>query len=79
VRGVRFQDVADAVLSQRLIEIIESPGRRGQQAFVFWLKDYVWVAPFVLERDGTMFLKTAYSSLKLMDRYGGPDGEADRP
>jgi len=76
VRGLRFQDVADAILSDGLIDIIESPGRHEQQAFVLWLRDYIWVAPFVLERDGTIFLKTAYPSRKMMERYGGPHGEA---
>ena len=78
VRGVRFQDVADAVLSRELIDINEGPGRHRRQAFVFWLKDYIWVAPFVLERDGTIFLKAAYPGRKMMDGYGGSDGKAEK-
>jgi hypothetical protein len=76
---VRFQDVADAILSQGLIDIVESPGHHDQQAFVFWLKEYVWAAPFVLEKDGMIFLKTAYPSRKMMDKYGGPNGKTSKP
>ena len=77
-RGIRFQDVADALLSGGLIDIIESPGRHEQQAFIVRLREYIWVVPFVLEKDGTLFLKTAYPSRKMMERYGGPNGKADR-
>ena len=77
-RGIRFQDVADALLSGGLIDIIESPGRHEQQAFIVWLREYIWVVPFVLEKDGTLFLKTAYPSRKMMERYGGPNGKAVR-
>jgi hypothetical protein len=77
-RGIRFQDVADALLSGGLIDIIESPGRHEQQAFIARLREYIWVVPFVLEKDGTLFLKTAYPSRKMMERYGGPNGKTGR-
>jgi hypothetical protein len=77
-RGIRFQDLADALLSGGLVDIIESPGRHEQQAFLVKLREYIWVVPFVLEKDGTLFLKTAYPSRKMMERYGGPNGKAGR-
>jgi len=77
-RGIRFQEIADALLSDGPIDIIESPGRHEQQVFVLWFLDYVWIVPFVLENDGSIFLKTAYPSRKMMQRYGGQDGKAGR-
>ena len=78
-RGVSFQDVAAAVLSENLIDMIENPSRGGQQAFVVWFRKYVWVVPFVLETGGSIFLKTAYPSRKMNARYGGQHGAKDRP
>jgi uncharacterized DUF497 family protein len=78
-RGVAFQEVAESVLGSSLLDVIESPGRSPQQAFVVRMRGYVWVVPFVLEKDGTIFLKTAYPSRKMMSKYGGsygPKGQA---
>jgi hypothetical protein len=73
-RGVSFQEVSDAILSPNLTDIIESPGRGLQQAFVVRIREYFWVVPFVIEDAGSIFLKTAYPSRKMMIRYGGSHG-----
>ena len=77
-RGLSFQEVSDAVLGPDLVDIIESPGRGTQQAFVVRLREYLWVVPFVLEDEGAIFLKTAYPSRKMMIRYGGSHGSKER-
>jgi hypothetical protein len=39
--------------------------------FIVRLDGYVWVVPFVIEPDGeTVFLKTAFWSLKFNRKYG---------
>ena len=70
-RGVSFQEIATSVLSDNLVDIIESPSRGGQEAFVIRFGRYIWVVPFVVERDNTIFLKTAYPSRKMNARFGG--------
>jgi hypothetical protein len=76
-RGLSFQEIADAILSSGLVDIIESPGRSHQQAFVVRYRNYFWVVPFVMESEGTIFLKTAYPSRKMKNRYGGSHGSKD--
>ena len=71
-RGVSFRDIATCILSDDLIDMIENPSRGGQEAFVIRLRDYIWVVPFVLEKDDSIFLKTAYPSRKMNARFGGP-------
>jgi uncharacterized DUF497 family protein len=70
-RGVSFQDIATCILSNNLIDMIENPSRDGQEAFVIRFKNYIWVVPFVVEKDNTIFLKTAYPSRKMNARFGG--------
>jgi disulfide oxidoreductase YuzD len=73
VRGISFQDIAEEILSGRYIDILENPGRPGQDVFIVRINDYTWVVPFVLREDDTIFLKTAYPSRKFHKRYGGAD------
>jgi hypothetical protein len=70
-RGVSFQEIATCILSDSLVDMIESPSRDGQEAFVIRFRKYVWVVPFVVESDNTIFLKTAYPSRKMNGRFGG--------
>ena len=52
--------------------MIENPSRGGQEAFVIRFREYIWVVPFVIEDDESIFLKTAYPSRKMNARFGGP-------
>jgi hypothetical protein len=70
-RGISFQDIAEEILSGRYLDILENPGRPGQDIFVVRIKDYTWVVPFVIREDDTIFLKTAYPSRNFHKRYGG--------
>ena len=70
-RSVSFQDIATCILSDHLVDMIENPSRNGQEAFVIRFRNYTWVVPFVVEKDNTIFLKTAYPSRKMNARFGG--------
>ena len=76
-RGISFQEIADIIVSGDYIDILEHPSRKGQQVFVLRINDYTWAAPFIVEIDETIFLKTAYPSRKLHKRYGGSDEKED--
>jgi len=71
VRGVSFQDITEEIFSGRYLDILENPSRPGQDIFIVRMHDDVWVVPFVLRDDDTIFLKTAYPSRKFRRRYGG--------
>ena len=76
-RGLSFQEIANAIVDGRLIASLENPSRAGQEIFVVWIQDYTWVVPFVIEEDGSLFLKTAFPSRKLHRRYGGSYGQTN--
>ena len=70
-----FQQIADEIISGNYIDILENPGRSGQQIFLLRIAGYTWVVPFVIEEDETIFLKTAYPSRRFHKIYGGSDGK----
>ena len=70
-RGVSFQEIADIILQGDYLDILEHSGRPNQYIFVLRLHDYVWVVPFTIDDEETIFLKTAFPSRKFNKRYGG--------
>ena len=78
-RGVSFQDIATCILSEDLIDMVENASRGGQQAFLIRFREYIWVVPFVLEKDDAIFLKTAYPSRKMNARFGGSHETKNKP
>ena len=72
-RGVSFREIADIILPGDYLDILEHPGRPNQFIFVIRLRDYIWVIPFTIEDEETIFLKTAFPSRKFNKRYGGID------
>ncbi|MBI2167583.1 MAG: toxin [Candidatus Omnitrophica bacterium] len=64
VRGVSFEEI----LGERLVKTTEHPKRSGQELMLFERRGYIWVVPFV-EREGEIFLKTAYPSRHYTKKY----------
>jgi len=58
-RGVSFEEIMNA----ELIGIKYHPKREGQKIMLFKHKGYVWIAPYVEEKN-YVFLKTLYPSRK---------------
>ena len=77
-RGVSFQDMASCILSDGMVDMIENPSRDGQEAFVVRFRGYIWVVPFVVEKDDSIFLKTAYPSRKMNALFGGSHEAEDQ-
>ncbi len=61
VRGAGFDDL---VLYGRVISICENSARAGQELLLVDYLDYVWVVPFVRDKE-KFVLKTLYQNRKL--------------
>ena len=68
-RNVSFEQLLQAIESGGLVADQENPVRPDQRRLVVYYADYIWVLPYVIETDDTIFLKTAYPSRKLFKRY----------
>ena len=67
-RGISFEEY---------IEILENPSNPEQMIFIINYQNYTWVIPFVLEDEGTIFLKTAFPSRKFHKKYGDRYGKEE--
>ena len=64
-RGVSFEEI---ISNSKILDIINHPERANQRMLVCWYKNYVWLVPFVIEKE-YYFLKTLYPSRKLTKIY----------
>ncbi len=63
-RGVSFEEI----ISSELIAVKSHPKREDQNIMLFKLKGYIWIVPYVEEKE-YIFLKTLYPSRKFTKLY----------
>lgn len=64
IRGASFEEI----ISSGLISIKSHPNRADQNIMLFKHKKYIWIVPYVEEKD-YIFLKTLYPSRKFTKLY----------
>jgi hypothetical protein len=64
IRGVSFEEI----ISTELVGVKRHPTRIGQNVLLFKYKGYIWIVPYVEEKDH-IFLKTLYPSRKFTKLY----------
>ncbi len=69
--GVNMEDVRLEILAKRfdVQDVLNQEGHPGQKMFVVLVNGYAHCAPYVVEQDGTIFLKTAFKSRVFQRRY----------
>ena len=70
-RNISFEEIAEKIINNEYIDIIENPVRENQQYFIMSIKDYIWLIPFIIDEDENIILKTAFPSRKFNKKYGG--------
>lgn len=69
-RGIGFQDIIGAYKSGGKLANIENKSHKNQRLLVVKIENYAWGSPFVIDkRRKKFFLKTAYPSRKLTNKY----------
>ena len=63
-RGVSFEEI----LSAELVGVKRHPKRESQDIMLFKYKSYIWIVPYVQEKD-YIFLKTLFPSRKYTKIY----------
>lgn len=72
-RGICFEDIVIAIHEGKLLDVVKHPNQAkypDQLLYIVELMDYVYMVPFVKDRE-TMFLKTIIPSRKLKKMYKG--------
>ena len=64
-RGVSFEEI----LQGELIRIKKHHNKKHQNIMLFKYKRYLWLVPYVIEKNGDIFLKTLYPSRKYTKMF----------
>ncbi len=69
-RKIGFEEIILLISEGKLIEIIKNPGKRYQNQYMFVIiyEDYIYLVPFVKNKD-EIFLKTIIPSRKATRKY----------
>jgi hypothetical protein len=71
-RNMGFDEIIQAIEDGNLIDIIYNPNREkypNQKVALVRMLEEVYAVPFVIEDDGTFFLKTLFPSRKARKKY----------
>jgi len=63
-RGISF----DEIIRSKLIAVKKHPRKKNQKIMLFKCRAYIWVVPFVMEKN-EIFLKTLFPSRKYTKLY----------
>ena len=70
-RKISFEAIADIILRNGYIDILENKSKDNQQIFVIEFNSYIYAVPFIIDEKDNIILKTAYPSRKLHKKYMG--------
>ena len=71
-RGISFEIVVSVMEQGGLVDVVEHPNQDrypGQLIYVVEIDEYIYLVPFVMQTDGTRFLRTIIPSRKAMRDY----------
>jgi len=68
-RGVNFEDVLEVIKKGDTLDNIENKKYKNQKIYVIKMKSYIYAVPYVVTKEGNIFLKTIYPSRKLTKQY----------
>ena len=71
-RNISFEEIIAAIENNHIADILEHPNQKkygNQKIYVVFVKEYVYLVPFVVESDGNIFLKTIIPSRKAKKKY----------
>ena len=72
-RRISFESVVSAIEQGGLLDVLEHPNQErhpGQLIYIVEIHGYVHLVPFVIQANGTRFLKTIIPSRKASRDYG---------
>ena len=61
-RGISFEEIVFAIENGSLLDDVKHHSRDNQRLFVIFVKDYVYIVPYVEENEESVFLKTIIPS-----------------
>lgn len=70
-RDISFEEIVFALENDGLLDEVKHQSRENQRMFIVFIKNYVYLVPYVNEDEDTVFLKTNIPSRKAYKKYLG--------
>ena len=70
-RNISFDEISQMIIDGKYLDIVENPVREGQMYFVMDMQEYNWIVPFLIDKEDSIVLKTAFQSRKYHRKYKG--------
>ena len=67
--GISFSDCVIAIDEGRILDNLPHPTRNNQKLLILEIEHYAYVVPYVIEEDGSWFLKTVFPSRQHTHQY----------
>jgi len=74
-RDISIEAIADLLMRNEFLEILENPKHPDQMMFIVSYKKYTHAVPFIINTEGRVVLKTVYPSRKHHKHFGGKGHE----
>ncbi|MDR0676265.1 MAG: BrnT family toxin [Elusimicrobiota bacterium] len=70
-RQISFEKIVEAINKNQILDITDNPSinHPNQKIYIINIDNYIYIVPFVINKDGTKFLKTIYKSRKETKKY----------
>ncbi len=68
-RDIDVDEVAQIILDQNYLDILEHPKKTNQQLFIIYYKKYTYAVPFVIDKNNNIIIKIVYPSRKFHKIY----------
>ena len=75
-RDISIEAIADMLMRNEFLEILENPRHPDQMMFIISYKEYTHAVPFIIDVEGRVVLKTVYPSRKHHKHFGGKSHES---
>ena len=59
-RGISFEMIIEAIATGKVLSDIAHPKRKNQRVMLVEVAEEIYFVPYILEKDGNIFLKTAF-------------------
>ena len=69
IRNIEIEEIVNYIIEKKYLDILEHPKRKNQQIFIILYNDYIHAAPFVVDEDDNIFIKTVFPSRNFQKIY----------
>ncbi|MDD3819694.1 MAG: hypothetical protein PHG41_07675 [Actinomycetota bacterium] len=68
-RNIDTNKIVELIIDKKYLDILEHPRRKRQKIFILEYRDYIHAAPFVIDNDDNIIIKTVFPRRNFQKIY----------